>query len=98
VVLLESNVDRLAVQFLDRDYNRRMGCKPHGEGFAELQGHAWFKGLDWESLKAQESPFVPDVGITIISPLLQSSHAFSPKKPTSMQRMNWKSYYWRIIL
>jgi len=46
--------------FLDRDCHRRLGCKPHGEGFAELQGHAWFRKIDWDSLKAQESPFIPD--------------------------------------
>jgi len=45
---------------LDRDCFRRMGCKSHGEGFAEIQGHGWFRDLDWDSLKAQESPFVPD--------------------------------------
>ncbi|KAI0091767.1 kinase-like domain-containing protein [Irpex rosettiformis] len=48
--------------FLDRDPSRRLGCKPHGEGFTELQRHPWFQVIDWETLdlKEQTPPFVPD--------------------------------------
>ncbi|KAI0791634.1 AGC/YANK protein kinase [Irpex lacteus] len=48
--------------FLDRDPPRRLGCKPHGEGFSELQRHPWFQVIDWETLdlKEQTPPFVPD--------------------------------------
>jgi serine/threonine kinase 32 len=50
------------VGFLDRDASRRLGCKPHGEGFAELKKHPWFQTIDWETLpdKTQTPPFVPD--------------------------------------
>lgn len=50
-------------QFLERDPSRRLGCKPHGEGFAELRQHPWFQSTDWETLedKTQTPPFVPDV-------------------------------------
>ncbi|KAI0704371.1 kinase-like domain-containing protein [Cytidiella melzeri] len=48
--------------FLDRDPSRRLGCKPHGEGFAELRRHPWFQTIDWDTLdtKEQTPPFVPD--------------------------------------
>jgi len=48
--------------FLDRDPSRRLGCKPHGEGFTELQRHPWFQSIDWDTLetKQQTPPFVPD--------------------------------------
>ena len=51
------------LQFLERDPSKRLGCKPNGEGFAELQRHPWFQSIDWETLgtKQQTSPFVPDV-------------------------------------
>jgi len=45
---------------LDRDVTRRLGCRPHGEGFAEIQSHPWFRTIAWEDLKGQESPFIPD--------------------------------------
>ncbi|CAK5267619.1 unnamed protein product [Mycena citricolor] len=47
---------------LDRDVTRRFGCKPHSEGYHELQRHPWFKSIDWDTLdsKEQTSPFVPD--------------------------------------
>ncbi|KAJ3537738.1 hypothetical protein NM688_g6633 [Phlebia brevispora] len=48
--------------FLDRDPTRRLGCKPNGEGFAELRRHPWFQVIDWETLetKQQTPPFIPD--------------------------------------
>jgi len=47
-------------QFLDRDCHRRLGCKPNGEGLADVKRHPWFKGFDWRNLKDQVPPFVPD--------------------------------------
>ena len=51
-------------QLLERDPSKRIGCKPHGEGFRDVQRHPWFKGIDWDLLesKKQPPPFVPDVG------------------------------------
>jgi len=47
---------------LERDPSKRIGCKPHGEGFRDVQRHPWFKGIDWDLLesKKQPPPFVPD--------------------------------------
>jgi len=47
---------------LDRDPNRRFGCKPDGEGYQELRRHPWFSSLDWDTLESKEQtpPFVPD--------------------------------------
>ncbi|KAG7093891.1 hypothetical protein E1B28_007530 [Marasmius oreades] len=47
---------------LERDTSKRLGCKPNGEGFRELQAHPWFKTIDWETLESKEQvpPFVPD--------------------------------------
>ncbi|KAG8833916.1 hypothetical protein FRC17_009875 [Serendipita sp. 399] len=49
-------------QFMDRDTNRRLGCRPHGEGLNDVKAHPWFKGIDWERLQAKElTPvFQPD--------------------------------------
>jgi serine/threonine kinase 32 len=48
--------------FLDRDYSRRLGCKPDGEGFVDVQQHPWFEPIDWDALekKGLQPPFVPD--------------------------------------
>jgi serine/threonine kinase 32 len=50
-------------QLLDRDLSKRLGCKPHGDGFIELQRQPWFQLIEWETLgsKEQTPPFVPDV-------------------------------------
>ncbi|KAF5383674.1 hypothetical protein D9615_003670 [Tricholomella constricta] len=47
---------------LERDPNRRFGCKPHGEGYQELRRHPWFKPIDWDTLESKEQipPFIPD--------------------------------------
>jgi serine/threonine kinase 32 len=52
-------------QLLDRDVTRRLGCKPHGEGLAEIQRHPWFRTIDWGVLEAKQMvpPFQPDVSI-----------------------------------
>jgi serine/threonine kinase 32 len=49
--------------FLDRDVNRRLGCKSNGEGFEDIRHHPWLSVIDWETLgtKEQTSPFIPDV-------------------------------------
>lgn len=48
--------------FLERDTSKRLGCKPNGEGFAELRRHGWFKPIDWDTLESKEQtpPFIPD--------------------------------------
>ncbi|KAF8638954.1 hypothetical protein AX16_010428 [Volvariella volvacea WC 439] len=48
--------------FLERDTSRRLGCRPHGEGFQEIRDHPWFKSIDWDVLETKEAtpPFVPD--------------------------------------
>ncbi|PSR73804.1 hypothetical protein PHLCEN_2v10374 [Hermanssonia centrifuga] len=62
----ESKCSRAGLQalraFLDRDAVRRLGCKPNGEGFAELRQHPWFQCIDWETLETKEQtpPFIPD--------------------------------------
>jgi len=62
----ESKCSRAGIQairgFLDRDYTRRLGCRPDGEGFKDVQDHPWFAELDWDALenKALQPPFVPD--------------------------------------
>lgn len=47
---------------LERDTSKRLGCKPHGEGFVELRRQGWFKPIDWDTLESKEQtpPFVPD--------------------------------------
>ncbi|KAF8227525.1 kinase-like protein [Tricholoma matsutake] len=47
---------------LERDPNKRYGCKPYGEGYQELRRHSWFKTLDWDTLESKEQtpPFIPD--------------------------------------
>ncbi|KDQ61652.1 hypothetical protein JAAARDRAFT_54998 [Jaapia argillacea MUCL 33604] len=62
----ESRCSRAGLQalkgLLDRDPARRLGCKPHGEGFQELRRHPWFRTIDWDTLdtKEQTAPFIPD--------------------------------------
>ena len=70
-------------KLLERDSSKRLCCKPHGEGFQELQWHPWFKPIDWESLenKTQTPPFVPDVRfitslrLILVKPWLQAKKA-----------------------
>lgn len=63
----EALIDR-AIQLLERDTTRRLGCKPNGEGFEELKKQAWFKNFDWDRLedKELEPPFVPDVSVVFV--------------------------------
>ncbi|KIP05503.1 hypothetical protein PHLGIDRAFT_74242 [Phlebiopsis gigantea 11061_1 CR5-6] len=62
----ESKCSRAGLQalkgFLDRDAQRRLGCKPDGEGFADLRAHPWFQNINWDTLgtKEQTAPFIPD--------------------------------------
>lgn len=48
--------------FLTRNPNKRLGCGRNGK--ADIQGHPFFSGLDWEKLEKREiaPPFVPDGG------------------------------------
>lgn len=48
---------------LERDPAKRLGCRPHGQGFQDVKVHPWFQCIDWETLgtKEQTSPFIPDV-------------------------------------
>ncbi|KAJ8094349.1 hypothetical protein PM082_010783 [Marasmius tenuissimus] len=47
---------------LERDTTKRLGCRPNGEGYRDIQTNAWFKSIDWETLETKEQvpPFVPD--------------------------------------
>jgi len=47
---------------LDRDVTRRLGCRPHGQGFEDLKKNAWFRTINWDTLEDKdfEPPFVPD--------------------------------------
>lgn len=47
--------------FLDRDINRRLGCKARGAGFEDIVNHPWFRSIDWDLLDRRElePPFVP---------------------------------------
>ncbi|KAF8892113.1 kinase-like domain-containing protein [Infundibulicybe gibba] len=47
---------------LERDPNKRFGCKPNGEGYQELRRHSWFQTIDWDTLESKEQtpPFIPD--------------------------------------
>jgi hypothetical protein len=53
------------LQLLERNVSQRLGCRPHGQGFQDIQNHAWLQGVDWEVLDMKEvqPPFVPDVSI-----------------------------------
>lgn len=52
-------------QLLERNASQRLGCRPHGQGFQDIQNHAWLQGTNWQSTdtKAAQPPFVPDVSI-----------------------------------
>ncbi|EIN06020.1 AGC/YANK protein kinase [Punctularia strigosozonata HHB-11173 SS5] len=62
----EQKCSRAGIQalqrLLERDTTKRLGCKPHGEGFRDIRQHPWFRTIDWETLetKTQTSPFIPD--------------------------------------
>lgn len=49
--------------FLDRNPQTRLGCRPHGEGFRDVQAHPWFGSVNWDLLGRKEcqSPFVPNL-------------------------------------
>lgn len=92
---------------LERDPPKRLGCKPHGEGFEELKAHPWFQSIDWATLgtKEQTSPFIPDVRVIFLAFLLPSGHAspvltacgFSPRRLTLMRHMSSRSCCLRTI-
>ena len=71
-------------QFLDHNPNTRLGCRPHGQGFIDVQEHPWFSSIDWEKLQNKECqpPFVPDVRIPrSISKLLPKRCHSQTKRP-----------------
>jgi serine/threonine protein kinase len=87
--------------FLDRDVNRRLGCKPNGEGFEDICRHPWFSVIDWETLgtKEQTSPFIPDVSKQCSVPSARVLIYFSSRrKPTLMRLTSWKSFCSKTIL
>ncbi|KAG5646124.1 hypothetical protein DXG03_004363 [Asterophora parasitica] len=49
--------------FIERDPEKRLGCRPNGQGIKDLQAHPWFKSIDWDSIENKECqpPFVPDM-------------------------------------
>jgi len=54
---------QLLSAFLERDVTKRLGCRPNGEGFQDIQAHPWFSSLGWDKLenKQLQPPFIPDV-------------------------------------
>ena len=42
------------------DADRRLGSK----GVAEIKNHPFFEGLDWEKVREQIAPFIPDVNFS----------------------------------
>jgi len=48
---------------LDRDPETRLGCRPKGQGWKDVQHHPWFVLIDWDNLTNKESqpPYVPDM-------------------------------------
>lgn len=61
-------------QLLERNVSQRLGCRPHGQGFQDIQTHAWLRDIDWEVLDTKEAqpPFVPDVSIVNCRSILYS--------------------------
>ncbi|KAG6862035.1 hypothetical protein C0995_008223 [Termitomyces sp. Mi166 len=59
-----SEAGRSALQgFIERDPEKRLGCRPDGQGLKDIRSHSWFESIDWERLENRESqpPFVPDM-------------------------------------
>lgn len=58
-----SNCVKFVQALLERHVSQRLGCRPHGQGFQDIQNHAWLQGVDWESIDKKEAqpPFVPDM-------------------------------------
>ncbi|KAG1875494.1 kinase-like domain-containing protein [Suillus subalutaceus] len=58
-----SNCVKFVQALLERNVSQRLGCRPHGQGFQDIQNHAWLQGVDWEVLDMKEvqPPFVPDM-------------------------------------
>ena len=69
-------------QLLDRNPDTRLGCRPHGQGFRDVQEHPWFSSIDWEKLQNKECqpPFVPDVRISHSISKLLRKHCHSQMK------------------
>jgi serine/threonine kinase 32 len=55
----------MVLQLIDKDPSTRLGCRPNGQGFEDVQAHPWFAGIDWSRLDSKECqpPFVPDVSV-----------------------------------
>ncbi|KAG5636758.1 hypothetical protein H0H81_006948 [Sphagnurus paluster] len=50
-------------RFIERDPEKRLGCRPNGQGLQDIQSHPWFTSIEWDNLKSKECqpPFVPDM-------------------------------------
>ena len=50
-------------QFIDRDPNTRLGCRPNGQGIEDIRRHPWFSCIDWDAIEKKEAqpPFIPEV-------------------------------------
>lgn len=48
---------------LDRDPETRLGCRPKGQEWQDIQQHPWFADIDWDRLADKEAqpPYVPDM-------------------------------------
>jgi serine/threonine kinase 32 len=81
-------------QFLDRDPETRLGCRPHGKGLKDVQQHPWFAHIHWDSLTNKESqpPYVPDVSPTLLYVVnVFSSFPFYPSDETSELRCHTRT-------
>ncbi|KAG6827975.1 hypothetical protein H0H92_009801 [Tricholoma furcatifolium] len=49
--------------FIERDPEKRLGCRPDGQGFRDIRAHPWFESINWDKLEDKECqpPFVPDM-------------------------------------
>jgi serine/threonine protein kinase len=78
---------------LNRDMTQRLGATE--KGFQEIMDHPWFKGYDWEKMKAKEAtpPFKPNAGsinATAISDLDEKNaeHEYRKLKLTEEDKCN----------
>jgi len=49
-------------KLLEKRPSKRLGCRPRGQGLADLRAHPWFRDIDWQKLdkKQLQPPFAPD--------------------------------------
>ncbi|EGD78676.1 AGC/PKC/ETA protein kinase [Salpingoeca rosetta] len=60
-VWISTDAQAILTAFLTRPIDRRLGCGPNGD--ADIRGHRFFRGLDWQRLENRQipPPFRPKV-------------------------------------